>query len=338
MAMSQGIPRGAASAINDLLDNVAQIEPGQEVLLVAYLDGLHGGDNLVDETAITWLQSAIAQRGANASVLWLDEKDVPHGWQVSPVLLAAMAGCDLLINHAFNVVTEEIRPFTDRIVELGIKYVRNFATTSALLNTAWAQTPSELVAEIRYQALAPFEEGLNWEVTDPNGTHLTGKVASPNSSRQKKFAARRGDGFFFPYFPWPEWVCTPIPLKQANGVLVFDRTLSWWSRYIGISPYLEEPVELSVENSRVVEIAGGEEAKALERFLCFMKEKIGDLAYDFNTMHTGVHPQATVAQHQCPNLYYRRAIEHTHTSNLHFHIGAMHSKYKDNPNIHTGCT
>jgi len=45
------------------------------VLLLAHVDGLHGEDNLVDEIAISWIQSAIHQRGANASVLWIDEPD-----------------------------------------------------------------------------------------------------------------------------------------------------------------------------------------------------------------------------------------------------------------------
>jgi hypothetical protein len=39
-------------------------------------------------------------------------------------------------------------------------------------------------------------------------------------------------------------------------------------------------------------------------------------------VHFGVHPQAAVAPHQCPNILYRRLIEHSHSSNIHVHIGA----------------
>ena len=73
MTAQQGIPKGAAVAINDLLDHCAKIQAGQEVLLLAHIDGLYGGDNLVDEEAISWIQTAIQLRGANASVLWIDE-------------------------------------------------------------------------------------------------------------------------------------------------------------------------------------------------------------------------------------------------------------------------
>ena len=36
----------------------------------------------------------------------------------------------------------------------------------------------------------------------------------------------------------------------------------------------------------------------------------------------GAHPQANVEHHQCPNLLYRRMIEHSHPSNIHVHVGA----------------
>ncbi len=59
MAAMRGIPKGAAIAINDLVDNCARIEAGQEVLLLAHVDGLYGGDNLVDEEAVSWIQAAV---------------------------------------------------------------------------------------------------------------------------------------------------------------------------------------------------------------------------------------------------------------------------------------
>jgi len=52
-----------------MLDNCAKIQPGQEVLILAYLDGLYGGDNFVDKEAISWIQTAVQFRGAKASVL-----------------------------------------------------------------------------------------------------------------------------------------------------------------------------------------------------------------------------------------------------------------------------
>ena len=85
MSHTQGMTHEMAMAISDLLDNVVKVQQGNEVLLLAHVDGLHGGDNLVDAMAISWIPSTIHQRGANASVLWIDEPDSPHAWRVPPV-------------------------------------------------------------------------------------------------------------------------------------------------------------------------------------------------------------------------------------------------------------
>ena len=134
------------------------------------------------------------------------------------------------------------------------------------------------------------------------------------------YSSRREDAGY--YFPWPEWVHPPVNIAGTSGVFIFDCMLSWWSRYIGISPYFGRPVRLTIENNRITKIEGGDEAEALNRFLASMRERVGEGVFDFNTFHFGVHPQAIVAPHQCPNILHRRIIEHSHSSNLHVHIGA----------------
>src|SRR5262245_28081311 len=96
----------AQRALGDLLDNLARIKAGQEVLLMAHTDGLYGSDNLVDATAMDWLQTAILERGAIPSMLWINEPDKPHDWGIPRVLKEAMRGCDVFINHSFRYVTE----------------------------------------------------------------------------------------------------------------------------------------------------------------------------------------------------------------------------------------
>ena len=80
------IPKAAIVSIGDMLDNCAKIQPGQEVLLLAHIDGLHGSDNMVDEQAISWIQSSVKLRGANASILWIDEPVTPHAWRFPQVV------------------------------------------------------------------------------------------------------------------------------------------------------------------------------------------------------------------------------------------------------------
>ena len=321
---------GVSVALDDLLDNVAKIEADQEVLIFAHTDGLHGSDNLVDEQTIKWIHDGVRARKANASVLWIDEADRPHDWRIPPVLKAAMQGCDVFINHSFNYVTEENRPLRDYFMELGIRYVRNFATTVPLLESKWAQTPSDLVAEVRYRAAEMLQDGMDWVLTDPNGTHLEGAIAAPSHMWFPIYACRREEGGG--YLPWPEWVYPPINLTGVSGVCVFDRMLSWWSRYIGIPPFFAEPIRLQIEDGIIKKIEGGEEAEALVRFITYMeKEKGVGRRYEFNTMHSGVHPNAGVTDTQCESAVYRRMIEHAHTSNIHMHIGAEHGDKKGYP-------
>jgi hypothetical protein len=299
------------------------VQPGQEVLVLAHVDGLYGSDNLVDEAAISWIQSAIRHRGANPSVLWIDEEAKPHAWRLPPVVKAALKACDLMINHSFDIVFEEMVELKKLLWDRNIIMARNFATTASLLCTPWARTPHELVSEIRYQASVPFKEGLSWELTDKNGTGLEGLIEppfNPNHPWFKTYTTRREEAS--PYRPWPEWVVPPIYLSKTSGIFIFDCMLSWWSRYIGIPPYFRKPIRLTIENCRITKIEGGDEAKALKRFLASMKDRVGDGVYNFKCLHFGVHPQANVAQHQCPNILYRRLIEHGHSCNIHVHIGA----------------
>jgi hypothetical protein len=123
------IPRGASIAIGDMLDNCAEIKAGQEVLILSHIDGLYGGDNLVDQEAVSWIQAAVQYRGANASVLWIDEPAKVHSWRFPPVVKAAVKACDIFINNSYDIVHEEITELKNFLREPEMKtiMVRNFA-------------------------------------------------------------------------------------------------------------------------------------------------------------------------------------------------------------------
>ena len=327
LASETAIPRAATTAIEDMLVYAAKIKPGQRVLIAAYLDGLYGGDNLVDRDVIHWVQRAVEAHGAKPTVLWIDQPAVAHHWQFPDELRRAMDDCDLMINHSFDLTVEEIMPFRQYVeMDRKLPMVRNFATTAPLLCTDWALTPHELVSEIRYQAAKAIQTGLKWQITDENGTHLEGTIR-PARNAAKGYAVRREEGT---YLPWPEWVCSPINLENTSGVYVFDCMLSWWSRYVGVSPYFSKPIRLAIEKGRIVKIEGGSEAESLRRFLEEMRGRLGDAVYNFDTLHFGVHPHAEVLPHQCPSPLYRRLIQHSNSRNLHVHIGSPQAT-KDYP-------
>jgi hypothetical protein len=319
---SSSVPKPAAIAIDDLLDECVQIKPGQEVLILAYSDGLRGGDNLVDEQAIAWIQEGVRSRGANPSVLWADERATAHKWRFPPIVKSAMAASDVMINNTLDLSFEELIEFKRFIWDEKKVMVRNFATTSRLLCTDWAQTPHRLVSQIRYEAAGLIRAGEAFQLNDANGTHLEGMVLPayhPDHPWFTTYAVRREDAGY--YRPWPEWVHPPINVADVSGTFIFDRMLSWWSRYLGISPYFDKPVRLNIEDSHIVSIEGGEEAEALRRFLASLEYRTGKPADNFDAFHFGVHPNAFVSEEECPSIPHRRLIEHAHTSNIHVHIG-----------------
>lgn len=324
------ITRGAAVAIDDFIDNCAEIKPGDEVVLAAHIDGLYGGDNLVDPQVLAWMQAAIQSRGANASILWIDEPAKANAWRVPPVFMAALKASNVFINHSFDLTIEELKSIQEAATEYKVKLCRNFATTPGLLNSPWAQTPYELVSEIRYQACVPFGSGgMPFEITDDQGTHLEGTILPPNHPRFPTYTRRRNEGPG--YRPFPEWVFPPINIKDTSGTIVFDRMLSWWSRYIGIPSIFKNAIRMTVEKNRITKIEGKDEADGLRRYLKFVEGKLGSAVYNFPEIHSGVHPQAIVSPQQCDNPIIQRYVDHSEACTIHAHIGAVWPATKEFP-------
>ncbi|MCD8100421.1 MAG: hypothetical protein LUE06_07565 [Oscillospiraceae bacterium] len=325
--MGIGITRGAMTAINDLLDNCCEVKAGQEVVIAAEIDGLYGGDNLIDSDVIGWIQQAVQARGANCSILWIDEPAVKDKWRIPPVFLAALKACDVFINCSNDLTIEELPYIQQAAIDNGVVLCRNFAVTAALMNTSWAQTPYELLTEIRYQTTRPFGcGGMGFCLEAPNGTHLDGIVLKPSGhtpTEQSDMPYARYRKNVGGYRPFPEWVSTPVTLGNVNGIVVFDRSLSWWTRYLGIPSFFDAPVTITVENSVITSIEGKREADAIKRYLKDTEKYFGNEVYKFQQLHCGVHPCADVTAHQCPNKIYQRIIDHSGSNTIHMHIGAQ---------------
>lgn len=337
MAIQVGIPREAMISLTDMVDNCAQIKPGMEVLILAHKDGLYGGVNLVDEEAVAWTASVVQSRGANCSILWFDEPNITHKWRYPPIVKGAVSGSDVVLNFSSTLTNEEMQEFRFHMREADTWNIRIFALTAPLLMTEWAQTPYELVSTIRRVSSKPFMTDMSpFVMTDPNGTHLEGYTILPVKREGIPGVAygkpRRETGR---YAPWPEWLHTQVRCKDVNGVFNFNRMLGWWAIHIGIDPEWEVPVHIEVEDGRMVKISGGPEAGKIERFLKELEDKVGDGIWKFDTFHFGVHPNAKVQKYQCPHDLHRRLINHSHSSNLHWHLGSApaNDKYPFWPHI-----
>lgn len=354
MAIQVGIPQEAWEFLSDMVDNCVDMNDScKEVLILVHKDGLYGGDNLIDEEAISWVSTAFTSRGHHVSILWVDDPQLIHEWRYPPVVKAAIEGADILINTPWQMPVEEIADFRTHIEvshkddpnrlnnphfplradkspvkdrDAGTWMVRLFPVTAPLMMTEWARTPYELVTWLRHISSEPFmklDVATKFEMTDPNGTHLTGKTINPTKREGipgMPYDSWRKDASH--YLPLPEWVHPPINCTEVEGELYFTEMLPWWSKYIGISPYWDKPIKITVENCKMVGIEGGAEAKKLYAFLKEMETKVGEKIWLFDTFHFGVHPNAHVNYYQCPNDVYRRTIEHSDCSNVHWHLGS----------------
>ncbi len=324
MSSIVGIPQAAMNSLIDLVDNCAEVKPGMDCLIIAQKDGLYGGDNCVDPEAVEWLSTVVQSRGANCSIMWFDNPVKVHEWTYPQVVKGAVDAADLVFNFSFDLVTTENPKLRKGVEDSKTWLIPMFPVTAPMLMTDWAQTPYELLVAIRHISSKPFMNNMApFVMTDPNGTHIEGNVLDP--------VARPG----IPGLPydsyrkqvrhvafWPEWLHPPVNCTNVNGVYKFDRMLAYWSRYIGIKPEWDDLVTVEVENSRIVNITGGEEAAKIMAFLKEMETKVGDGMWKFDTFHFGVHPNATIEEYQCPNDLRRRFVNHAHTSNVHAHLGS----------------
>lgn len=337
MSHQLGIPKAALTSLINMVDECAQVKPGMEVVILAHTDGLYGSDNLVDEQAVGWMQAVVQSRGANCSILWIDEVMKEHAWRLPPVVKGAITDADLFINTSMDLAIEEVAEFRKYIEVTKTWYVRMFPVTAPLLMTEWAQTPHELVCMVRHVSSTPFMNHMaKFVMTDPNGTHLEGYTLDPVQRPGipgMPYNSWRRDASH--YIPFPEWVHPPVNCKDVNGVFVFDCMLPWWSRYIGVAPCWKEPIRVEVKDGRNVKMSGGKEADILRNYLKMMEKKVGDGIWKFDTFHFGIHPNAKVTDAQCPNAIYRRIIDHSHHSNLHVHVGSSpaNEKYNYYPHI-----
>ncbi len=235
------IPKQAAIAVGDMIDNCAKVKPGMNVLLVAGNDGVYGGINIVDSETIAWLHSAIVQRGADATVIWCDipirptvlwgdGADPGKAWRIPKIVASAMKGADCIISNAVDLTfEEELRETADILEEHNIPYARNMATTGSLLTSNWGLTPYELVSEIRVQACALAVPGAKWVMTHPNGSHIEGYVVKPDD--MDDYGHYRDIGV---YRPFPEGVWSSIKARDAEGVGIINEIGVIWARHIGV--------------------------------------------------------------------------------------------------------
>jgi hypothetical protein len=280
------------------------------------------GDPLcpVDETAVHALATACQEAGARPQVLWGTGMEKEWWDDPSPIILGAFRGADLVINNAPSI-GRPLRAVRDIMFREGVTMIRNMATTTDALSSAWARFPFELSDEITRTAGEYVDRASTWRIVAPNGTDIGGSLAPPSTSQSGfgRYGTRRRTSRNRPF---PQGCLVPITSVGANGVIVSDRTLPREARHLGVGEAcFGEPVRLTVEDNRVVTIEGGHEADVLRRFHEGVAAHIGEDAWNLSSFHGGVNPKALLraSPHVDPDEWHK--FKHNHPRVLHFHVG-----------------
>ena len=308
------------SVVNDMLVNCGHVQAGQNVLIVAALDGLAGGHNIVDRETVDLIFNGAQRLKARPSVLWLDmtQDYAADKISVPPILEHAIKGTDIVVCLVQDLSWEENSHFRDILRANKVPVIRQMATTIGMLSSPWGQLPYEIVAQIRYATGSMMKEGGKFSITHENGTNIEGTIAlPPNSSSFRSFTQWRKTDL---YRPFPEGVYVPMTAGTVDGQLVFDSLMPVAADYIGLPFRFSRGIKLTVKDRFVQRIEGGPEAKALEKFLVAASKEFGDEVYQASGFHGGVHPYATLSPDSCRSEGYREFVEHHHISSVHFHL------------------
>jgi 2,5-dihydroxypyridine 5,6-dioxygenase len=304
----------------------AQIKAGDNVLILCLI-GDHS--NCVEEEAIQALATVAQMQGARVQILW--STGMEKGWwdDVPPIVIGAFQAADVVINNTF--IGRPIKAVREAMFGKGITMVRNIATTVEILSSEWALFPFTLSEEITKRVGMRLDAGKTWRVTHPNGTDVSGQIGlSPTKGTgHKRYGEYRRDGRKRPF---PQGCFNPMTSLGANGIIVFDRTLPWEARHIGVPELkFDAPLKVTVENNKMIHFEGGPEAAAYKRFYEGLVPFLGEDAWNVSGWHAGIHPKARLyaLAKDNPDFFHRRV--HNNPTVLHFHLGGSLSKEYNYP-------
>jgi hypothetical protein len=284
----------------------------------------------VDELAVHALMTVCQEAGAHPQALWVT--GMQKGWWdvPSPIVVAAFGAADLVINNTISI-GRPLKAIRELMFAKRIPMIRNMATTVDVLSSEWARFPFRLSDEITRRVGERLDAASRWRITHPNGTDVSGRIgpAPTVGTGHKKYGEHRRQGRNRPF---PQGDFNPLTVEDTEGVIVFDRTLPWEARHIGVPEMrFSEPLRITCERNKMVDLEGGPEAGAYRRFYEALVPHLGEDAWNVSGWHAGINPKARMylAAQENPDFYHRAV--HNHPSVLHFHLGGSLGKEYDYP-------
>ncbi len=284
----------------------------------------------VDELAVHALATVAQEAGANVQILWTTGMEKSWWSEVPPIVIGAFSAADLVINNTL-AIGRPIKAVREMMFSKKIPMIRNMATTSGILSSEWARFPFELSDEITRRVGERFDRAKTWRAVASNGTDVNGKVGKVPTvgTGHTRYAERRRER---QNRPFPQGCFNPITSDDTIGIIVFERTLPWEARHIGVPEWqFSQPLKITIEKNRMVYFEGGLEAGCYRRFYESLIPHLGEDVWNVSGWHSGINPKAKVYEvpQRNPDLAHRAV--HNHPSVMHFHLGGSIGKEYDYP-------
>ena len=285
-------------AIENLVQNCAQVQRGESVLLLNEQDAM-------DADVVGLLAEAVGAAGATPRVMW--EASPERGAAMSGELLEAIASADKVIAH-FPVSPSALEESLGSdpgvvVVQSMFRTKQHFVSQHARYHWGMANAIYE-----RFQKEL-FAAGRKWRFASPGGTDLSG-VISPFSER-----ARQLDDNLAPFcrsFNSPAYI--PVASGECEGQAVIEYTDGFRR-----TP-LDHPPTLVIEGNVIVRVEGPPEAKRwvdqYSKILDERSERLGTAdANKIDSWHGGLHPTAECIGGDIG------LVGNASTRMAHFHVG-----------------
>ena len=254
-----------------LVDECANVKPGENVLIVADTNYVH----------IAQILAAVARERDTEVVICIMTPRKAHGENPPPTIVSAMMEADVIFEPTTYSLTRS--EATEQARRKGARIVSMPAYTDDMLIHGGLEADFRAQEKLVDELADALTRSRFAKLMAPAGTCLTLETGDRHANTGKGFCTGPGTVSGPPNI---EVNVSPIE-GTAEGTIVVDVSVP--IPEIGL---LGSPIKLTVEKGRIVDIEGGHEATTLQRIL----EEAGDPnVYNIAELGIGLNPKARIS-------------------------------------------
>jgi len=255
--LAAGLDLELAKAARILVEDMVRVKPGEDVLIYA--------DTESDWRAVEVTSRAVhAAGGRVATIQYAAPRGVGEAADpdIPTPLDAAMSNCDIAIEFSSKYLLYST-PWRRAMEAHRIRYLCLSGITAEMMVRCIGRLDLSALVDFQEKIAELTRQAKRMRITTPSGTD----IEFENDSSRPVFCEgivteKPGDYMLIGQVDW-------APIEETiNGVIAFDGSV-WPPDELGL---LASPVLLDVREGRVVEVRGGREAKALEKWLASFQD------------------------------------------------------------------